>query len=231
MIEILKWVGVPGTPTHLALCLGAGVFLLYVWPRSRRLGRLWLALVVVVYLALALPVTATAIANRLPAVPPPLPDALGRLDALIVFDGDNRRGRVAKTRQLYAASPPAEVWILGEAWMLEELGAGGIPGTRLKRDETAANTREQVAWVQRLEESAPGRRFAIVASRLQVPRIVALARAGRITASVVAAPIDDEPPTSGIGVYVPRYIALRVSRDAIYELVALSYYRRQGWIQ
>jgi hypothetical protein len=29
---------------------------------------------------------------------------------------------------------------------------------------------------------------------------------------------------------VPTYIALRVSRDALYEHAALAYYRSRGWI-
>jgi hypothetical protein len=32
-------------------------------------------------------------------------------------------------------------------------------------------------------------------------------------------------------VFVPTYYALRVSRDAIYEHVALRYYRWHGWIK
>ena len=75
---MLKWVGVPGTPTHFALCLAAGAFLIYVWPRSRKLGRIWISLVLVAYVVLALPSVASAIANRLPAVPQPLPDAVGK---------------------------------------------------------------------------------------------------------------------------------------------------------
>ena len=30
--------------------------------------------------------------------------------------------------------------------------------------------------------------------------------------------------------WVPSYSALRVSRDALYELAALEYYERRGWI-
>ena len=129
---MLKWVGVPGTPTHFALCLAAGAFLIYVWPRSRKLGRIWISLVLIAYVVLALPSVASAIAGRLPAVPQPLPDAVGKLDALIVFDGDNRRGRVARASQIYATASPSELWILGDDWMLDELVVAGIPAARIK---------------------------------------------------------------------------------------------------
>lgn len=230
MISILKFVGVPGSLTFLALCLALGVVAIYVWPRSRRLGRLWLGAVLMVYLLLALPIVANAIAGRLPAARPVDPRSLTSIEALIVFDGDNRRGRVAEALRVYSAASPAEVWVLGGRWMLDELAAS-IPSDRLKVDDHSANTREQIAWVQRRVHSEPHRRLAVIASRLQVPRIVALAEMDRLDVMVLPSPIDTEPPTSGLSVLVPRYIALRVSRDAIYELAALVYYRRHGWIR
>jgi hypothetical protein len=70
----------------------------------------------------------------------------------------------------------------------------------------------------------------VVASRLQAPRVWALARAMGLGILVMPSPVDDEPAASGLRAFVPSYLALRVSRDAIYEHVALAYYRWQGWI-
>ena len=172
VIEMLKWVGVPGTPTHFALCLGAGAFFIYVWPRSRKLGRICTSLVLIVHVVLALPSVAIAIANRLPVVPQPLPEAVGKLDALIVFDGDNRRGRVAKASQIYATSSPSELWILGERMdgQRARLRRQGCKPAGLRLMNSSANTREQVAWVQRREANEPWAPVRNIALRLQVPR-------------------------------------------------------------
>jgi hypothetical protein len=97
-------------------------------------------------------------------------------------------------------------------------------------DSGPLNTREQVAWVARFFAAHPNTRAALVASRLQMPRIAALVFAARLPIVLAPSPIDDEPPMSGWRRWVPTYIALRVSRDAIYEHVALRYYWWKGWI-
>jgi hypothetical protein len=56
-----------------------------------------------------------------------------------------------------------------------------------------------------------------------------LTQRARLRAGIAASAIDDEPPVSGPGLWAPTYIALRVSRDALYEHAALVYYRWRGW--
>jgi hypothetical protein len=58
-----------------------------------------------------------------------------------------------------------------------------------------------------------------------------LAKTVGILPELVPASIDIEPPTSGVRRFIPAYIALRVSRDALYEHAALLYYRYNGWIR
>ena len=121
LLSIVKPIDAPGSIQFLVLCIALGLVVMFVWPRNRRAGRLWLYFVSVSYLLLGLPLVANTIAGRLPRVPP---DHLPRgepLDALIVFDGDNRRGRVREAAQACRAAAPIGVWVLGgeEEWLVE----------------------------------------------------------------------------------------------------------------
>jgi len=145
-----------------------------------------------------------------------------------VLDGDNRRGRVREARLVYDVARPAEVWVFGDAWMLDPLLQSGIPYDRIKFGGDTANTRDQMARVKMFADRH--RRAAVIASRLQMPRIAALATSLDLTVPLIESPIDEEPPTTGVARFVPSYIALRTSRDAIYERAALRYYAWRGWI-
>ncbi len=225
LLSLLKTIGAPGSTAFLAICLGLGVILL-AWPRTRRVGRTWLVVILTGYLFLSLPWVANAIAGHLPVSPKADPQGLRTVDALLVFDGDNRRGRVREAGQVYALAQPREVWLLGEPWMLDELVDSGIPASRLKHDPAGWTTLDQLVWVRTRFAQTRDTHVAIVASRLQMPRIAALCRRARLDdVTLVASPIDREPPTSGIPLFVPTEFALRVSRDALYEHAALVYHR------
>jgi hypothetical protein len=77
---------------------------------------------------------------------------------------------------------------------------------------------------------SPHAHTAVIASRLQAARVDALIRTARLPVTLLSSPVDEEPPVSGAARFVPSYIALRMSRDAIYEHAALVYYRWRGWI-
>lgn len=229
MLSVLKYFAVPGSLSFLACCVAFGLGLIYVWPR-RRLGRTFLLAVGVVYIVLALPFVANAIAERLPRYESVDLQPSGTIDALVVFDGDNRRGRVRAAVAAYKATPARRVVVLGGAWMIDPIVEGGVPRDRMTRDGGTATTRDQIAWVRRFAGNSPEGRIAVVASRLQMPRVARLIAAARVPAVLIASPIDTEPPAAGWQAFLPRYTALRVSRDAIYENVALAYYRWRGWL-
>jgi hypothetical protein len=63
-----------------------------------------------------------------------------------------------------------------------------------------------------------------------MPRIRALTATRGLDLTLLSSPLDDEPAMEGWGRFRPSYVALRTSRDAIYEHVALVYYRWRGWI-
>jgi uncharacterized SAM-binding protein YcdF (DUF218 family) len=230
MLSILKWMAVPGSISCLAVCSTIGLVLVSVSPRFRSFGRLWLAGVYVLYLVLGLPVTSNAIVGRLPQLPPLANDDEQTADTLFVLGGDNARGRVAQTLRIYQAEAPEAIFLSARQWELEELLAAGVPRARIHLDETARNTRDQIDQLRAFRRDAPDSRIVVVASRLQMPRVSALVRRAGLDVTLAPSPIDDEPPVSGVRKYVPSYIALRTSRDALYEHAALAFHKYQGWI-
>lgn len=231
MTTVLKAIGAPGAVPFVACCVLIGIVVAFVWPRNRRLARTWLWFVVIAHTILALPVVANAIAAGLPTVEVSTPGALQNLDTVFVFDGDNRRGRVRSATEAAFASPRAAIVVLGgHDWFTDQLAAAGVAPARISHDYKPADTRQQIAALQRRIAPASGQ-TALVASRLQMPRVAALMRDAGVSSVLVASPIDTEPPTSGWRIFVPSYYALRVSRDAIYEYAALEYYARKGWIR
>jgi hypothetical protein len=225
-MDLLKALGTT-VPPWLVLAAGLAVgVLLFTWPGTRRFARRWLLFVTGTYVALGLPAVATAIAGSLP---PTVNAEPTRVRTLVILDGDNRRGRLREAIRILQRHEPAAVWILGDAWFIDELALEGYGRGMFRHEPEPSNTREQVAWVGRLAPDS-GARTALVVSRLQAPRVAALARAAELDVDLVVSPIDDEPPVSGWRRWVPSYIALRTSRDALYEHAALFYYRWNGWI-
>jgi uncharacterized SAM-binding protein YcdF (DUF218 family) len=223
-----KLVGPPGSLTFLTVCVGLGLVAIYIWPRHRGAGRGWLLLVAGVYLALSLPCTAGAITDRLPT--PARSSAVRPIDTLIVLDGDNWRGRVRTAGAAFAADAPRVVWVFGHAWLLEPLMAAGIPSSKIAHVSGDATTRGQMTHLRMLYASSNPGSMAIVASRLHMPRVAALAHTMDLPVAQLPSPLDDEPPVSGVWRLIPAYSALRASQDALYEHAALAYYRWHGWI-
>jgi len=228
-MDFAKALGWSVTPLYILLgCFVLGIALLF-FRRTRRPASYCLLLVTGTYVVFGLPVVANAIAGGLPSAP-----RLHRedepIDTLVVFDGDNRRGRLAVTLQVLKARPPKSLWIVGDEWLVEELQHAGYPRTTFGQNRIATNTREQMDWVRRFLTENPERAVAIVVSRLQAPRVASLADKLRLSVTLLPSPIDDEPPTAGWRAWAPSYVGFRASRDAIYEHVALWHYRRNGWI-
>jgi uncharacterized SAM-binding protein YcdF (DUF218 family) len=228
MLSLFKAIGAPGSVPFLALCLAAGLIVIYLWPRNRALGRTWLLGVWCGYVLLSLPWIANTIANRLP--PLAAQSARRPLDVLIVLDGDNWLGRVRQAGEAFSVASPRVVWLLGDAGLLDSLQEAGIPRTRIVHASGEPTTRDQMTRVRALmavEQPGPS---AVIASRLQMPRVAALAQALDLHVALIPSPLDREPPTSGAWRFIPTYTALRVSQDALYEHAALAYYRWHGWI-
>jgi hypothetical protein len=195
--------------------------------------RVALGLLYSIYLVIAIPRVADGLAAGLPPSRQYDTATAMPFDAVIVLDGDNRRGRVRAVRRLEEGELPPPVIVLadaGDPWVVNNLAGAGVRTDQITSLTGAETTRGQVDVARRIIASHVWDRVALVASRLQAPRLSELTRDWRPLPSIVAAPVDDEPPRDGVWALVPSYIALRVSRDAIYEHAALMYYRWRGWI-
>ena len=227
----LKQAVIPGSVGFLIVSAAVGLALRFLWPRNRRFAHAWLTTIAFVYLIMSLPWVANTLSDRLPRIQSADSRPLGAAETIVVFDGDNRVGRVRETHRVYAAARPKVVHVLGAPWLVHALEKAGIPANAMAQDPVPSTTREQMVWVaQRFPRDGAGY-VAVIASRLQMPRVAALARAAGVPLVPVASPVDDEPPTAGIRLFLPTYIALRVSRDALYEHAALAYYAWRGWIR
>jgi hypothetical protein len=127
-----------------------------------------------------------------------------------------------------AASPAARVIVLGQKWLVQRLTAMGVAESRFTRDEGPPTTQAQMDWMLAHARDL-GARTAVIVSRLQLPRVAAIAQSRGQQVIAVASPVDVEPPTTGFRAIVPSYASLRLSRDALYELAALAYYGRRGY--
>jgi uncharacterized SAM-binding protein YcdF (DUF218 family) len=230
LVRLLKPIGGPGSLGLLALGSAVGLFLIYAWPRNRRLGVAWFLGLYSSYLVMGLPVLAHRVAAPLVAPTAGYQPITGPLDTLAILDGDNRMGRIREGRRLWVAAKPATVIVSGEEWFVDSLLASGIPRQRLTLDHSSTTTREQIEYLIGYAAQHPAAHLAVVASRLQMPRILALARRTGLQATFYSSQVDREPATDGLWLLVPTYAGLRVTRDALYERAAITYYRRQGWI-
>lgn len=229
-IGIAKIIGGPGSLGFFAVSCFVGVLLAYGWPKRPTAGRAWLLGTSLVYLVLGFPVVAHSIASSLPPVTTANLATAGKLDELIVLGGDNEDGRVAAVLDAWEALKPEVILLLGDARLSRRLEGAGIPAARIRQNDTPATTRAQMEWVAAELRARPVHAGALVASRLQMPRVIAVARMYGLHLLFFASPLDHDPAMSGVWSLIPSFEALQLSRDALYECAALSYYRSRGWI-
>lgn len=230
LLAIAKAIGPPGSLGFFLLALAAAVLMLRIGRRLRPVGWVLLVATCAIYLALSLPVAARAIAGALPAVATADPAGRGQIDLLVVLDGDNRKGRVVEARRVFGTAAPRQVWALGGDALPGDLTDAGIPSDRLASDPAPSTTREQMARVRALVADHPTASVALVASRIQIPRVAALAAASGLHVVLVPSPLDGPVAVSGPRRWLPSVSALHASRDALYEHAALAYYAWRGWI-
>lgn len=231
MLSIFKLIGGPGSLGFLLLCILTGLALLVAWPRKAKLGSWWLLGVGLVHFVLASPWMANALVNFLPQYAPPLPSSWHPLDTLVVLSGDNDNGRVGAARRVFRETRPSAVYLLADIPFYDDILLAGIPRDRVHLEASGGTTRDQLAQLTHIASEPSAGRVAVIASRLQAPRVAALIRAAGLSAPLIPSPTDVQPPTNGVWQFLPTYGSMLLSRDAIYEHLALAYYRRRGWIK
>ena len=225
LISLAKSVGGPGSLRLLAVLAVIIVAWSFLWPRRPRSGGLLFAAICVIYLVMALPVVAGALASRLPPAPSPTDADIRDIQTLFIFDGDNRFGRMREFERIYALARPRQIFLLGRLSVYKDLLLMPIPREGLHHDQLSYNTSTQVERVATLMAGGGADHPAILVSRLQFPRVQAFVRQAGLPVLVVPAPLDEEPSQVGLKRWVPSLAALAVTRDALYELAALAYYR------
>jgi hypothetical protein len=115
--------------------------------------------------------------------------------------------------------------LLGRLSVYKDLLLMPIPRERLHHDERSWNTSSQVQRTKELWRQGASGPAAVLASCLQAPRVKLLLRSAGLNLTVIAAPLDAELPQEGIRRVLPSLSALATTRDALYELAALMYYR------
>jgi hypothetical protein len=229
-IELFKFIGGPGSIGFFVCACAFGVLLMYVWPKGAVLGRAWLVMTCLAYVILGFPLVAHAIAESLPPPPSSGASTFRRLDELIVLAGDNEDGRVAKTFEAWHSLKPEVVLLLGDEMFAQRVAEAGIPVSRIRRNDASLTTRAQMEWIAAELQRHPVDAAALIASRLQMPRVFELARTYRLQLILLPSPLDHDCAPEGLRSLIPSYGALEVSRDALYERAALTYYRSRGWI-
>ena len=227
---LFKSIGGPGSMGFLVF--GTAVALLLVlFRRTRRIGRLGLIGLFACYTILSIPAVAQVIAGAATAIQAEPADTYGHLDEIFVIDGDNYRARAALAVKLTAATSPRVVWIVGGGELQNALIEYGVPEELWRWGPGGASTtHDQMLRIRGSMLKTGGRRVAVVASRLQVPRVIGVARRLGLDVLVIPSPMDHEPAASGLGRWLPSFSGLRLSHDGLYERMALAYYRWNGWL-
>jgi len=230
-MSVAKWIGGPGSIGFFVLCSALGLVMAGFGGRTRRMARAWLGSVLIVYLLASLPLVSSVCSESLPRYTPlweggPAMDD----DILVVLSGDNALGRARETQRVLSAFAPRCVLVSGSPWFVRMIVDAGVARDRLQLDESASTTREQIAKLETWAKNCGVRRVVLIASQLSMPRISALIPQLRVPVVLVASPLDSSPATHGIRKIIPSFTALAVTRDAVYEHVALAYYRWRRWI-
>ena len=231
LLSSIKFIGGPGSlGFFLAGVLAAGVAARY-WPARRRLAAVAFGLLVMSYVVLALPSVGIGLVNALPASPEPPTEAIRGIRALVIFDGDNRIGRQRRAHQVLRQVSPPDVWVLGPEYLVADVRVALTGTTRLHHDATTWNTSAQVERVQYVAAQWPPMTTAVIASRIQMPRIASMFDAAGLAVLLVPSGLDREVAVSGPKSLIPSFAALAASREAIYEHAALAWYRWRGDIE
>jgi uncharacterized SAM-binding protein YcdF (DUF218 family) len=240
ILRAIKSIGGPGSFGFFLFSAVIGLALM-IPKRTRRLGRLLVVLLTVCYLTLSIPAVSHSLAAQAGSPDYEAASITGGLDDLFVLEGDNNTARAVVASKVAAATKPRKLWVLGGKFLRDELIATGYPaslvpdvdgrpGNSPAWNASARTTREQMLLVGRLMQETGGKRAAVIVSRLQAMRTRGLAQRLGLDVLVIPAPVDHEPPISGTPRWMPSFAGLLLSRDALYEMLALAYYRRNGWI-
>lgn len=258
MIPFIKsWV-LPGSAQSLLLFVSIATGMLFAGPRGATWGRRLLVAVVALQVFMSLPVGAWALAGLLGAgYAPATVQQVAGANALVVLDGGSYQARygdvrlsVAAPTAAFRAAEAARVFRLmppdskalvtagsadpaaraheGDA-LRDLMVAGGIPAERITIDRESLDTYDHVARVRQWMAAEQRSRFVLVTAATHIRRATRVFRAAGLDPIPSSAPVRlDDPPISGWRWLRPDSLSLEISREAIYDIVGLSYYALRG---
>jgi uncharacterized SAM-binding protein YcdF (DUF218 family) len=255
LVSLIKHYLVPGSPWFLIVGIGMALLLL-AGERTRALGRRWLAILFVLYVALSMPLVSSWLLKSLAGTGPLVADAgqardtspivllgngvvsVGPAATAIHLPAVNTALNVSEAARLYrllgrrriiasGGMPPGGAGKRPESEVMRDyLAQLGVAGEDVALESTSINTTEQAAHVAALLPK--GARVLLVTSPAHMPRSVALFR--RHGLDVVPAVSDSLPDSTRtwMQALVPNRFALRASETAAYEFGAYVLYWLKG---
>ena len=259
LIDVVKAMLVPGSSGFLLLGLTVGLALLVASQRTRRWGIGWLVVLAATYWLLSLPLTASLLEGALTGDFRPVQDAadVPGAQAIVVLGGgsDTFRAddltvsapseasalRALEAARVYGVVPTSLVIPSGgpggeagrgepESSVLRRLlEANGIPVERIVEEDRASSTREEALALAEMLAARGVSQVIVVTSPMHMRRALgALSAAGVVP---VGSPSREHSESrTPAGLLLPSERALRDSRLALREAMALIYYSARGWL-
>jgi uncharacterized SAM-binding protein YcdF (DUF218 family) len=246
---------VPGSITFLLLSLVPGVALLFRKRDGGRAGKIWLALLVLLYWVLSTPIAAVTLVDLFSPDFPPVISKADAQDATGIvllgagmtvhrsrggsYGAPTREGslRVLEAVRVYRLLGGVPIIATGgngseqyseAGLMAAQLEQLGVPAGDIIKEEKSNNTRDHAMFVPPLLKQHHVEKFVLVTSRQHIARALATFRAAG------ANPIPSSPEVYvAVGVlemYLPSGLGLYVSECMIYDLMGWVYYKARGWV-
>jgi uncharacterized SAM-binding protein YcdF (DUF218 family) len=249
-------------PAHLACMLALltpGVVLLFI-PSLARLGRRWVAAVIVFYLTLSSPVGTGLLVRTLSNGYRPLASASDAHGAtVVVVLGAGSVNLRAGGRQLSSVTMEAGLRVLEAARLFELLNGPlviasggvtehdanaapeslairralielGVPADRILLESESKNTRDEATMIKQMLAARGVTNFVLVTSPLHMRR--SMLTFEREGMHPIASPAALVPDRSRESSWLlPSDLWLQLGDSAIYEWLARAYYWSRGWLQ
>jgi uncharacterized SAM-binding protein YcdF (DUF218 family) len=247
---------VPGTIGFLLLSLVPGVLLVFRAKDNGRAGKIWIALLVLLYWVLSTPIVSAAFVDLFtPDLPPVMSKADARGATAIVLlaggidvyrsrggsyaaptrDGSLRALEAARLHRVLGGVPIIATGghrasQYSEAGiMAHQLEQLGVPADDIIKEERSTNTRDHAMLVPPLLKQHGIEQFVLVTSQQHIARALAAFR------TVGLSPVPSTPEVypanrDDLEMYLPSRTGLSTSERMMYNLMAWAYYKARGWI-
>jgi uncharacterized SAM-binding protein YcdF (DUF218 family) len=259
-VQFIKDYLVPGSAWFLIIAGTVCAGLMYGSVRMRRLGRALLAVLMIAYWVMSLPIVASTM-QRLqqgPEVGAPagIPDAPltivllgnglggyaalgGRIETPLGQTAMNTLFALERYRKYPASTivasggPSVDDGTPEAAVMRDALLRNGVPPERIVLEASSGNTREQAIATAAILKGRGEQRCIVVTSPQQMQRAADVLR--REGVEPFALPAGSllyrlDEHARWWEWITPSTVARAISRDVIYELMAWPYYKARGWV-